>query len=98
ADAEHVDFEPRLQIAKRRRRRGSETEAALPDAGERVVVLAELFLDRRQLRHAHGVEPGRIDLLEVVADVEHREAEDLECRLRGGLWGPDLAAGVYAAP
>ena len=48
------------------------------------------LLERGQLRHAHGVEPVGVDLLEVVSDVEHRETVDFEARIDGrrGLRGP----------
>ena len=40
------------------------------------------FVKLRQPGEAQGVVPIGVDLLEVVADVEHREAIDLEARLR----------------
>ena len=85
AGAEQLELERGLELAERRRRRRSHAEAALPHAGERAVVVPELIRERGQPRHAHGVEPVGIDLFEVVADVEHREAVDLERRLGLGL-------------
>jgi hypothetical protein len=49
------------------------------------VVTPELIFERWQPGEAHRIGPVRVDLLEVVADVEHREAVDLEARLRVGL-------------
>ena len=82
AGAEQLELEDRLQLAEIGRRRRLEAETALPHAGERAVVVAELILERRQLRQPQRVEPVGIDLGEVVPDVEHREAVDVEGRLR----------------
>ena len=78
AGAEQLELERRLEITERGRRRGLHAEPALAHAGERAVVLAELLLEGRKLGDTHRIEPVRVDLLEVVADVEHGEAVDLE--------------------
>src|SRR6185436_21188908 len=83
ACTEHIDLEPRLQLAEVRGRRRSHAEASLADAGEGAVVLAKLLVERGQLGHPHRVEPARVDLLEVLADIDHREAVDLERWLVG---------------
>src|SRR4029078_9015440 len=74
AGSEQLELERRLEIAERCRRRRLGAETALANAREGVVVVAELILHRWQLAHPQGVEPGGIDLLEVVPHVEHREA------------------------
>ena len=87
AGAEQLEFERRLQVAHLGWRRRPEAEAALAHAGEIVAVLAELILERGQLGDAHGVEPVGVDLLGVLADVEHRGAINLEARFRLRLRG-----------
>ena len=86
AGAHELELERRLQLAHRGRRRRPHAEARLPHPGEVAVVLAELVLVGRQLRGAQRVEPVGVDLLEVVADVQHGEAVDLHAGLR--LWPP----------
>ena len=73
AGAKQFEFEGGFQLADRRGRRRLHAEAALADTGEEIVVAPELMFGRGQLGDAQRVEPVRIDLLEVVADVEHRE-------------------------
>ena len=67
AGAEQLELEGRLQLAerggrRRRARRGGSAARRRTCCG-----LAELVLERRQLRDPHRVEPVRVDLLEVVA-------------------------------
>ena len=50
-------------------RGGLYAEAALAHAGERVVVLAELPIERREPGYAQGIEPRRVDRLEVVTEI-----------------------------
>ena len=85
AGAEQLELELRLQLAERGVRRTAHAEARLAHAGKRAAVLAELVLEGRQPGQPHRVGPVRVDLIEVVADVQHREAVDLERRLRVGL-------------
>ena len=94
AGAEQLELEGGAEGAQSRRCRRPDPEPALPDAGKGTVILAELVLERRQLRHAQGVEPVRVDLREVVPHVQHREAVDLHAgaryRLHGYRWLPRL--------
>jgi hypothetical protein len=76
--AKELELERGLELAERRWRRRSHAEAALPHSGERAVIAPELILEGRQLGHTQRVGPVRVDLLEVVADVEHRETVNLE--------------------
>ena len=84
ARAEQLELEGGLDLAEVGGKVGADPEPALPHAGERVVVFAELVLEPRQPRDPQRVEPVRVDLLEVVADVEHGEAVDLHARFRVG--------------
>ena len=80
--AEQLELEDRLQVAHLGWGRRPEAEAALSHTGEIAAILPVLICERRQLGDAQGVVPVRVDLLEVVAHVEHRKPIDLEGRLR----------------
>jgi hypothetical protein len=80
--AEQLELEDGLQFADTSLRRRSEAEAALPHPRERAVILTELVFNLRQPGEAQRVVPIGVDLFEVVTDVEHGEAIDLETRLR----------------
>ena len=82
AGAEQLELEDGLELAQTRRRRRLDPEAALSHTGKAAVVLAELVLEGWQPRQAKRVVPIRIDLREVVSDVQHRKAVDLHRRLR----------------
>src|SRR6185436_12182765 len=78
--AEQFELENGLEVAQRCRCRRLDTQPALSDAGKRTVILAELALERGQLRQAQGVEPVWVDRIEVVPHVQHGKAIDLHLR------------------
>ena len=82
AGAEQLEFEDGPQRAEIGRRERPDAQSALPHAREGAVVLTEFVLELGQPGEAQGVVPVGVDLLEVVAHVEHREAVDLHRRLR----------------
>ena len=84
AGAEQLELEGGLQVAERVGVDDSHAETALAHAGERAVVCPNWSSNDGSLVTRIVSNQFGIDLLEVVADVEHREAVDLEGRL--GLW------------
>jgi hypothetical protein len=93
ARAEQLELERGLEVTEWRRSGPFDAEPRLADAEERVAIGRELVLERRQLRGPDYVIPVGLDLVEVVAGIEHHEAVDVDARLRSALCGRPLHAG-----
>ena len=94
AGAEQLELERGLEVAPIGRVDEPDAEAALATPGERVCRPRRTGSRRPAASSAQGVEPVGVDLLEVVADVEHREAVDLEGGPSGVAWTAGAAGGA----
>src|SRR5262249_51338308 len=78
ADAEQLVLENGFYFAEIGGEISFHAKPGLADAGKEHSVPAKLIGEGRQLAGPHHVKPGRIDIAEVVAHVQHGVAVDLQ--------------------